>query len=441
MGRKVFLSFLGGSNYNPCQYRFPDGSVSPELRFIQEATLLHLEETGEWTSSDVAYILLTESAKERNWEDNGQKNRDGGIIKAEGLATRLCKAGLVMEIRPVDNVPECKDSDDIMTLFSLIFRLLKDGDRLYLDLTHGYRYMPMLMLVLSSYSRFLKNIEVKSITYGNYEGVDRDCKVKPVIDLLPLASLLDWTFAAGQYVKSGDVDELVRLSNEELTPILKQSKGKNTNALLLKGLVNYLEKFINERRFCRGKDIVLSNTYCSLNDYMNVVESNAIIPALKPILQKIHDTFDGISSEENVVNGYVAAQWCCEHGLYQQAVTILFENMVSEICIEAGLDWQNKEERLFIGAAKTRYSDPKKKIELPEIDDAEQKLSIVMDTESFNRLLPDYSRLTEIRNDLNHAGINLNKEFDVNKVKKTISEIIRRCLNKDADQFFQPSIG
>lgn len=432
MGRKVFLSFLGGSNYNPCQYSFPNGFISPELRFIQEATLLQLEDIEKWTSSDVAFILLTDSAKARNWEDNGQKNRDGEIIPAEGLGTRLKKAGLNMKIAPVPNVPECIDADDIMSLFSLIFNLLEENDELYLDLTHGYRYMPMLMLVLSSYSKFLKNVEVKSITYGNFEGVDRNCPVKPVIDLLPLASLLDWTFAAGQYVKSGNVDELVQLSNEELTPILKRSKGQDDSANKMRYFIKCLTSFIDERRFCRGKDIILSTAYKNLDESIEKVKTSAIIPALTPIVQKIRGTFDGLKTTENVNNGYVAAKWCHENGLYQQAVTILFENIVSEICIEAGLDWQNKNDREFIAAAKTKFLYPENEVRLPVTENAEEKLQRVMDTSSFKRLIDDYKRLSEIRNNINHSGMN-DKNLKLYQTKSSLTEIINKCLKTNAD--------
>lgn len=432
MERKVFLSFLGGSNYNPCQYRFPNGFISPELKFIQEATLLQLEDKDKWTSSDVAFILLTDSAKAKNWEDNGQRNRDGEIIPAEGLGTRLKKAGLNMKIEPVCNVPECNDANDIMTLFSLIFNLLKEGDVLYLDLTHGYRYMPMLMLVLSSYSKFLKNIEVRSITYGNFEGVDRSCPVKPVIDLLPLASLLDWTFAAGQYVKSGNVDELVRLSNEELTPILKESRGNDDSANKMRGFIKCLSSFIDERRFCRGKDIILSTAYNKLDKYIEEVKTSEIIPALTPIVQKINSTFDGLNTTENLRNGYVASKWCFDNGLYQQAVTILFENIVSEICIEAGLDWKNKTDREFIAAAKTKLLDTGKDVDLPATENAEEKLQRVMDTSSLKRRLDDYKRLSEIRNNINHSGMN-DKNLKIMQTKTSLAEIINNCLKYDAD--------
>ena len=66
MSRKVFISFLGFSNYGECIYT-KDNYKSSSVRFIQEATLDYLCQTENWTEKDAAYILLTKGAEEKNW--------------------------------------------------------------------------------------------------------------------------------------------------------------------------------------------------------------------------------------------------------------------------------------------------------------------------------------------------------------------------------------
>lgn len=434
MGRKVFLSFLGGSDYKPCVYYFPNGGKSPELRYIQEATLLNLTEQENWTSSDVAYILLTDYAKERNWEDNVHLDRDTGEkIKSEGLASKLNKAGLPMRIHPVFGLRECINIDDIMLLFSNIFDLLEEGDSLYLDLTHGYRYFPMLVLVLSAYARFLKNIEVKSVTYGNFEAVKGP--EKPVIDLISLVSLLDWTFAAGQYVKSGNIDELVRLSREELS-VLKNSRCDKTTANLLQSFINQLNIFINERRLCQGKSIIESTTFSMLQktDEKLKRKESVLIPALDPILNKIRSTFDDIDTKENIRNGYMAAKWCFDNGLYQQAITILQESIITEICMEAGLDWQSKTYRGFVGAAMTKLKGAEMQcINLPDVADKESAFKNVLESQSLKRHITDLENISRYRNAFNHAGMNKDCRFQLKAVKNAFDKVLKNCLLTDVD--------
>lgn len=57
---------------------------------------------------------------------------------------------LPVEIRPVDIV-DGKDEDEMWKIFNALFNELRDGDELYFDLTHSFRYIPMLVLVLGNY--------------------------------------------------------------------------------------------------------------------------------------------------------------------------------------------------------------------------------------------------------------------------------------------------
>jgi hypothetical protein len=79
MSRKVFISFLGSTNYGECYYT-KDSFISPKVRFIQEATLRYITQHEEWTENDAIYILLTRGAEEKNWNDNGHRDTDGKPI-------------------------------------------------------------------------------------------------------------------------------------------------------------------------------------------------------------------------------------------------------------------------------------------------------------------------------------------------------------------------
>ena len=159
MARKVFISFLGETNYGECDYQKDGISYGGKLRFIQEATLNCLNATNEWTKDDIAYILLTKGAEEKNWLDNGQTKygSDEKIIQS-GLQTCLQNMQLPFPVEPIKDIPEGNDEREIWIIFQKIFDHIQDNDKLYFDMTHGYRYLPMLFLVLSNYAKFLKKI-------------------------------------------------------------------------------------------------------------------------------------------------------------------------------------------------------------------------------------------------------------------------------------------
>ena len=78
---------------------------------------------------------------------------------------------------------------EIWDNFETIYRELQEHDEIYFDITHSFRYLPMLLMILLSYSEFLKKTKVMSVTYGNYEMSKKNDGFAPIMDLMPLVLL------------------------------------------------------------------------------------------------------------------------------------------------------------------------------------------------------------------------------------------------------------
>lgn len=210
MGRKVFMSVLGTGIYNECVYI--GKNCSTRTRFIQEATLKDIGAVS-WGEDDVVCIIMTAKAMEFNWSKGItlRTKQDGTVIPYSGLEAHLEKLSLPCQIKTLD-IPDGKNEGEIWQIFDIIYNFLEEGDELYFDLTHAFRYQPMLLLVLGNYAKFLKNVKIVYMGYGNYESAVKDAKtgmlVAPIMDLLPISILQDWAFAAGQFIRSGNADEL-----------------------------------------------------------------------------------------------------------------------------------------------------------------------------------------------------------------------------------------
>ena len=112
MPRKVFISFLGFTNYKECNY-YKGDFCSSNVRFIQEATLDYLQSLEQWTADDVAYILLTEGAKARNWVDNGHcVPKTNEVIVQAGLGTTLKQKSYPF--------PKSRRIDDASNIFGFV---------------------------------------------------------------------------------------------------------------------------------------------------------------------------------------------------------------------------------------------------------------------------------------------------------------------------------
>lgn len=429
MARKVFISFLGSNNYSPCHYCC-EGYKSEEVRYVQEATLDYLTTKEVWTDQDVVLILLTKGAESANWVDDGHKNRSTGeTIKQSGLYTRLKKKKLHIEISPIRELPDGNDEEEILEIFMRIFEKINDKDELYFDLTHGFRYLPMLVLVLGNYTKFLKNVTIKHISYGNFEARDKNTNEAKLIDLLPFNSLQEWTFAAGQYVESGNVDKIVKLGTIELKPILRLLAGSDASVTELKKYIGSLSLSIDDLRTCRGINIVNSTNISQLKVNASKVSNSAIKP-LTPILEKIVADFCGFNIKADILNGYAASEWCYKNGLYQQAITILQENIVTHLCMDEGLKWNKEAERDIIEKA-LYYSyngtkeedweiDPYNKLNAEQYDDKKSKIKSAIENQKLIKICHVVKAIKDIRNDYNHSGIR-NAPMPAQKIKDKIA--------------------
>lgn len=434
MARKVFISVLGFTNYGQCSY-VKDDYKSPSVRFIQEATLDFLCQQSEWTANDTAYILLTNGAEKANWYDDGHKDRDTGeVIKCEGLCSRLQKMNLPFVVNTIKKLPDGNTEEEIWNIFERVFNELQDGDELYFDLTHGFRYLPMLVMVLINYSKFLKNTSVKSITYGNYESRNKETNKAPIIDLLPLSALQDWTYAAGQFLDSGNVQKLVKLNKEAIRPIMIHSAGKDENAVKLTGYTNYLNGFVGDMQTCRGLNIIQSTNLKKLMNITNEIQSTFIKP-LNPIFEKIRSKFQAFDINDNILNTFIAAQWCADNGLYQQAITILQEGIQTLICSDCGYDILDKDIRMLVSGTIVLYTKntPEKDWTFPpqytleRIEEAKKCMREMLKNKELQRFAKIYASSTEFRNDLNHSGMRSTPK-DANNIQKGIQKVISQAI-------------
>ena len=302
--RRVFISILGTGNYKPCSYRQGD-FTSTETRFIQEATLDFLRARSEWSADDAAYIFLTPTARTSNWQAEPIDSRTDSPKDYAGLEPTLSQMGLPFPVEPVE-ISEEGDEEAIWSVFRSIYDQIHEGDRLYIDITHSFRYLPMLLLVLTNYARELKGAEVVSITYGNWEA---KADIKPIVDLGPLIELQDWTVAAGEFLRNGRASGLAELTKERVTPILKATKGKNEVASGLSKLVDRLTTVSQSLTTIRGKEILEGKIFKELDKCTHGLDAGLIAPMV-PLIDKIKDSFGDFDTKPSVSNGFVAARWC-----------------------------------------------------------------------------------------------------------------------------------
>ena len=451
MPRKVFISILGTGFYEECAYtkekEEEEGKeqkpfTSTPTRFIQQASLELVGANG-WTEEDRVIIFLTKKARELNWNKTITERKRYGKETPEpykGLEAVLQEMDLKAQVEDKD-IKDGMNKEEIWEVFQTIYDTLQEGDELHLDLTHSFRFLPMLLLVLGNYAKFLKGITIENIVYGNYEARNIAENEAPIISLLPLASLQDWTFAAANYLQNGRATQLEELVNEELEQILRDKESINQDARTLNKYIKTLSNFTKDLLNCRGKAIRSGKAINTISTEAKRIEK-VIIPPMAPVLDKINHSLEIFLPYEHVFNGFYAAQWCFNNQLYQQAITTLQENIVTYICLQKKLDISNITQREVVNKAFNIYLNNTQEEQWKlSGKNEEQRLS---EKQTIKELL-DYSVLKELsstflvttntRNDYNHAGENPNPT----KAQKLINQIDER-LKKVFEYFNLPQV-
>lgn len=224
---RIFISVLGTGLYTETTYYNPvQNKISPPGKFVQVAMLHQLDIIDQWTDDDRILILLTKEARTLNWTptDNRRSNRTGDTVEYRGLKQEMENLNLKCRIIDID-IPNGMAADEMWNIFNTLYENIDYNDQLYFDLTHGFRYLPMMALVFSHYSKYLKNTAIKSISYGNFEA--RNSIGAPIVDLLPLLDLQEWTLAASEFTDNANTAKIKELTSNNLSPLIRQYKGTN----------------------------------------------------------------------------------------------------------------------------------------------------------------------------------------------------------------------
>ncbi len=428
MARKVFISVLGAGLYKSCKYANND-FCSSETNFIQYATLNFLK-ANKWSEKCKAYILLTDKARKDNWDVVNDMRYDYATkceVNYKGLHKIISEEAFPFPTEDI-SIPDGKDEKEMWEIFETVYNLLEEEDELYLDLTHSFRYLPMLILVLGNYAKFLKRATVCSLTYGNYEAKDPETNIAPIVNLLPLSSLQDWTFATADFLKNGYADRLVELSKRGIDPLMRNEVTRTDDTKKLRSLVNLIDTFSMDMRTCRGLNVIKAQTTEKVKQEISVLQT-VVIPQLKPVFQKLMKSVECFEESGNVMNSFKAAQWCYDNQQYQQATTFLEEGVISFFCVRhnIGLDDRKKRELVTSAFFIATNATPREEWRVSEKDLALLEEIVNDGFLKENKLLKKFNLLIDLRNDYNHCGMRKNvlKPTDIKiKIKDCLETII-----------------
>lgn len=221
---QTLISFLGrvqkGENgYRTTRYAF-DGEPDEPTAFIgwslrrrlNPDRLVILGTAGSmWDHLFERDIVLgTEAEDERLALQDATETKTVTDALLEPL-TPLLAQQLGCEVRLV-LIPYCRTETEQLELLRIMAAEVNPGDRVHLDVTHGFRHLPMLALLSALHLREIKKAKIVGIWYGAY---DPDTGEAPVYDLAGLLRIADWIGTLHTFDKDGDYGVFADLMEQD----------------------------------------------------------------------------------------------------------------------------------------------------------------------------------------------------------------------------------
>ncbi len=289
--------------------------------------------------------------------------------------------------------------------FYMIRDIVKNYDRVYLDITHGFRHIPLILYSALVYTESIfDKPSIAGIYYAAYEMAknahDKD-EPRPIVDVTTAWEMARWFHAVRDFRHNGNARDLVELLAQNNKDISEKTQSihqslQTTITPKLANKVKNLKKAI---------DKIIPGGPVPYNDILNILESE----------------FQGIL-EVNLEwqRQFIIAHWYYRHKMYMQAITLLKEAWVTRF-LES-----THQEALSV--------ELRKKISQKESPEGKQFREWMNKHRSKDRkqdYWQNYSDISGIRNVFNHGGY---MEGDhSNQVKSKIDkmrDIFTRSINR-----------
>lgn len=302
MGRNVLLLYMSIFNKNP--------KIQTQTQ-TNEGAVRYLIEEGETPDCILALCSERVRKKAKEMPDGSTRTtleyfRDSFLPKVHIPAERL----VVIE------VPDSMDEETQFQAISQLLEKIEKKDTLFVDLSGGLRDVAMLLVTVARCMRDLRDVQTRRVICAELNNNE------PVVrDRTQLYGLFDFVTAMDQFFSTGTAQKLENYlrSEGEKDPVLHT-------------LLTRINQFSEDLALCRVR---------KLSD-----DLNQIAQALKEtpeksqnltdlFFQMLKDRFSTefaelLSSGEKALPALVS--WCAGHGMYQQALTLLCEQMPEYVC-------------------------------------------------------------------------------------------------------------
>lgn len=217
---------------------------------------------------------------------------------------------------------------DNLDLIFKVISLLRNGDQVYVDITHSFRSLSLFLFLVLTFIRDLpqnKNIKIAGVYYGMLD-ISREIGYTPVINLKPLFDMTDWI--KGSYILNhyGDGNLIANLLEEQGESGIADQIRQLTSSIN----INYLPAMRD-----RARPLNSSLKNLSISGPFQYIKST-----LTQFLQRVSSSSDSESSFQLKLAG-----WYFDNNRYAAGYITLAEAIITYLCEVCDKNFNNKNDR------------------------------------------------------------------------------------------------
>lgn len=392
------LSFVGTGKYQKTTYFFGDREV--ETKYVQEAIVRIF-------GIEKAVLFCTERAKETN---------------LDGVKNRLEAAGVEVEVA---DIPDGLTNEEHWEIFRIINERVEKVERVIFDVTHAFRSIPFISFLAVLYFKELRGIEVERVVYGALEAGTQGRA--PLVDMRDFAEVAECMMGVREFLRYGYADNL----RDILRKVQRRaySEGWEEKPRSIGNLGDSLERFSKAVHYARVRDAL---RYAQdAVQYLPEAERELgrFIPPLKEIVDEIASLERMAFSRDELSPLSLKAsleviRFQIERGLILQAVELAREWFVNYLILRLGCEpdkWLLRDVRIEVERTLGAEINRRRGREAEETKFSERFAQL----EDREELVKTWDRITSLRNDLAHCGMNPNPA-NLSKLERRGKEILEK---------------
>ncbi|MBE7471276.1 MAG: TIGR02221 family CRISPR-associated protein [Anaerolineae bacterium] len=401
------LTFLGTADYKETTYT---------LAGQRHTTCYCPAAIAHFYRPETTLVVVTQKAKDKHFES---------------LADEI-----VAVTHPVELViPESHSEADLWDIFNALTAKVQAGDELIVDITNGFRSLPFLSFLAIAFLRMARRVNVRHVYYGAFEAKN-EANESPVFDLTPFVTLLDWTIATDRFTRFGDATDLAGLLRQGMPPgpLMNSDLQAREVGNGLKGAAKAMEEVSLALRLTRPLE-----TMSASDTLVNILRQTTPTitqktPPFGLLAEQIRSAYEPLAQSdpltqsnwpENLAIQLDLISWYLDKSQVVQALTLAREWLVSALVYHFGLkslinyEVDRKPVENALNNEVERHK-PNPRLPLrPALDD---QLRTMSNHREIGKL---WDKLTELRNDIAHVGMNLNPK-KADRLRKEAQDIFPR---------------